>query len=95
MGCPVVVSTAFHLPLFPLGYQAREFEVEVLEVRSVRRDGEGGFRVDATWTVSGSVNHFGHVHCRQNRYDARVSVVPVDGYWKIRSIEILDEKRLR
>ena len=52
------------------------------------------FRVDATWTVSGSVNHFGHVHYRQNRYDAAVHLVAVDGTWKIRGIEVLDERRL-
>ncbi len=76
------------------GARARVDEVEVLEVRSVRRDGEGGFRVDATWTVSGSVNHFGHVHYRQNRYDAAVHIIAVDGAWKIRQIELLDERRL-
>jgi hypothetical protein len=69
-------------------------EVEVLEVRLVRRDGEGGFRIDATWTVSGSVNHFGHVHYRQNRYDAALHIVAVDGTWGIREIEVLEERRL-
>jgi hypothetical protein len=76
------------------GARARVDEVEVLEVRSVRRDGEGGFRVDATWTVSGSVNHFGHVHYRQNRYDAALHLLAVEGVWRIRGIEILDERRV-
>jgi hypothetical protein len=76
------------------GARARVDEVEVLEVRSVRRDGEGGFRVEATWTVSGSVNHFGHVHYRQNRYDATVGLVATEGAWKIRAIEVADERRL-
>lgn len=62
-------------------------------MRSVRRDGEGGSRVDATWTVSGSVNHFGHVHYRQNRY-AAVHIVAVEEHWKIREIEVLEERRL-
>ena len=59
-----------------------------------RRDGEGGFRVLTTWTVSGSVNHFGHVHYRQNRYNAELNLLAVDGTWKIRRIELLDERRL-
>jgi hypothetical protein len=50
------------------GARASVDEVEVLEVRSVKRDGNGGFVVDATWVVSSSVNHFGHVHYRQNRF---------------------------
>ena len=29
------------------------------------------------------------------RYDARVSLVPEDGVWKIREIEVLDEERVR
>ena len=66
----------------------------MLEVRSVHRDGQGGFRVDATWRVSGSVNHFGHVHYRQNRYDAAVDIIAAGGVWKIRQIEVLDERRL-
>ena len=76
------------------GARARVDEVEVLEVRSVRRDGEGGFRVEALWTVSGSVNHFGHVHYRQNRYDAALRIRAVKGVWKIHDIEILDERRV-
>jgi len=41
------------------------------------------------------VTHFGHRHSRQNRYDARVGIEPVDGTWKIRSIEVLEQERLR
>jgi hypothetical protein len=69
-------------------------QVETLDVPSVRRDGEGGFRVLATWTVSGSVNHFSHVRYRQNRYDAVLDLIAIDGNWKIRGIELLDESRL-
>jgi hypothetical protein len=76
------------------GARARVDEVEVLEVRSVRRDGQGGFRVEATWTVSGSVNHFGHVHYRRNRYDAALNLLASEGSWKIRGIEVLDERQL-
>ena len=76
------------------GARARVDEVEVIAVRSVRSDGEGGFRVEASWTVSGSVNHFGHVHYRRNRYDAALWIHAVDGVWKIRAIEVLDERRV-
>jgi hypothetical protein len=69
--------------------------VEIVKVDSVDPASPGGFIAKTAWTVGGTVTHFGHRHFRQNRYDARVSVVPVDGHWKIRSIEILDEKRLR
>jgi hypothetical protein len=76
------------------GARVRVDDVEVLELRSIRRADDGGYEVDATWTVSGSVNHFGHVHYRQNRYDALIHLAAVDGVWKIRDIEVLDERRV-
>jgi hypothetical protein len=77
------------------GAIARIEAVEVVAVDSVERDDPGGFVAETVWTVGGTVTHFGHRHFRQNRYDARVAVVPVDGHWKIRTIEVLDEERLR
>ena len=76
------------------GARAQVDDVEVLGVTSVRRNREGGYRAEVLWTISGSVNHFGHVHYRQNRYDAEIDLQPVDGIWKIRHIEILEERRV-
>jgi hypothetical protein len=77
------------------GAKARVEAVEVLEVASVEPGDAGGFVADAAWTVGGTVTHFGHRHFRQNRYDARVVIVPLEGHWRIRSIEVLNEERLR
>jgi hypothetical protein len=77
------------------GARARVEAVEVQEVRSVSPLAGGGFEADAIWVVGGTVTHFGHRHFRQNRYDARVSLVPSGGTWKIRSIELFDEERIR
>lgn len=76
------------------GAQARVETVEVQEARDIERAGEG-FTVRGEWTVGGMVTHFGHRHFRQNRYDARVGIEPVDGTWKIRSIEVLEQERVR
>jgi hypothetical protein len=76
------------------GARARVEAVEVVAARDVGATAEG-FEAEATWTVSGTVTHFGHRHFRQNRYAARIAVVPVDGTWRIRSIDILDERRLQ
>jgi hypothetical protein len=77
------------------GARARVDAVEVLDVGDVEARDDGGFDADAAWTVGGTVTHFGHRHFRQNRYDTRVAVVPVDGMWKIRSIEVLEQERIR
>ena len=42
----------------------------------------------------GKVGHWGHVHSRQNRYDAIVTIKPVAGAWKVVDLELLEEKRL-
>lgn len=75
------------------GARAKMDEVEVLEVRSVRTNDQGGLTINAAWTVSGSVRHFGHTHYRRNRYDADVSIAPVDDAWKIRSIDVAEQQR--
>jgi hypothetical protein len=76
------------------GARARVDAVEILEVSDVE-DRDEGFTARAVWTVAGMVTHFGHRHFRQNRYDARLELVPVEGSWKIRRVEILEEDRLR
>jgi hypothetical protein len=77
------------------GARARVDAVEVTDVRTVEPREDGGFDAEASWTVGGTVTHFGHRHFRQNRYDTRVAVVPVHGSWKIESIEILEQERVR
>jgi len=76
------------------GAQARVEAVEVLAAGEIATR-DRGFTVRSEWTVGGMVTHFGHRHFRQNRYDAQIEVTPVDGTWKIRSIEILDQERLK
>jgi hypothetical protein len=77
------------------GARARVDAVEVLEVSDITARDDGGFEADASWTIGGSVTHFGHRHFRQNRYDARVTVVSDAGLWKIRTLEVLDQERIR
>jgi hypothetical protein len=77
------------------GARARVEAIEVLEVGDVEPAGDGGFHCDASWTIAGTVTHFGHRHFRQNRYHARATVIAEDGHWRIQSIEVLDEERVR
>jgi hypothetical protein len=76
------------------GAQARVEAVEVLEASAIESR-DTGFEVRSTWTVGGMVTHFGHRHFRQNRYDARIGIVPDAGNWKIQSIEVLEQERVR
>lgn len=76
------------------GASAKVDDVEVLEVHNVI-SGEGvDYGIETSWTINGSVSHFGHMHYRQNRYRAIIWITPEDGNWKIQNIEMIDEERL-
>jgi hypothetical protein len=76
------------------GAQARVEAVEVIEAREIVSQPDG-FTVRGTWVVGGMVTHFGHRHFRQNRYEARVGIAALDGSWKIRTIEVLEQERVQ
>ncbi len=75
------------------GARAKVKQIEVVKL-SARAGESGGFIADATWNVGGSVGHWGHLHERNNRYQAELVVQPVDGAWKLTNLEILQEERL-
>ena len=52
------------------------------------------FVVRTRWRIVGSVGHWGHVHQRQNRYEADLTVSAAGGAWKITGFEVLDQERL-
>jgi hypothetical protein len=77
------------------GAQAKVKEVVIEDVgvsKSIVQDGALDLR--AQWTALGQVGHWGHVHSRQNRYDAIVTIKPMAGVWKIIDLELIEEKRL-
>jgi hypothetical protein len=77
------------------GAQAKIKEVAVLEteVQEADRD-KGVVAVRTKWMAAGSVGHWGHLHTRQNVYDAILTLAVADGSWKISGIELLEEKRI-
>ena len=76
------------------GARGKVNEVEVLEVISVEPIDNNRVAMELAWKVSGSVNHFGHTHYRQNKNRAVITIVPVEESWKVESIDIIEEKRL-
>lgn len=76
------------------GARANVDEVKIEAVNRIKNTDDNSFAVDAAWTVSGSVNHFGHTHYRRNYYHAMVTLVADKGSWKIKDIVLIDEKRL-
>jgi len=68
--------------------------VDVVQVVSEHLDTGPGFAARCTWQVTGSVGHWGHVHQRTNRYEARFEVRPMEGSWRITKLDLLQEERV-
>jgi len=77
------------------GAQAKVEELAIESVSITSSDKkEGALDLHAVWNAMGTVGHWGHIHTRQNRYEAVVTVKPVDGSWKIVDLDLLEEKRI-
>ncbi len=72
--------------------KVKSVEVQALDVQA--GDVDQGFRADVIWNVSGAVGHWGHVHTRNNQYQAELEVRVVDGRWKLTDMNVLQEQRL-
>ncbi|MFP6668826.1 MAG: hypothetical protein VB876_16050 [Pirellulales bacterium] len=81
------------------GAVSRIRDVEILEgtiqpITVPEAEDKRGFQYRCRWNVSGTVEHWGHVHARTNQYQADFMVQPRAEFWKITNIEFLDEQRI-
>lgn len=53
-----------------------------------------GFVADCNWMARGIVGHWGHSHPRVNIYNARVTITPAKGEWKLTDLEVQEVRRL-
>ena len=54
-----------------------------------------GFRYRASWTVSGTVEHWGHIHERVNQFEGIFTVELDGGQWKISDFDVTGETQVR
>ncbi len=76
------------------GAKARVKKVSVSEVE-VLSQSTGKFTIDATWRVSGTVEHWGHIHTRENEYRAQLTVMTTAKGWKIEALQFRGQKRIQ
>ena len=77
------------------GAQAKVKQVDIISTDVVEsKSQKGALDVRTKWIAVGSVGHWGHIHTRQNVYDAILTLAVVNGFWKITDIELLEEKRV-
>ena len=77
------------------GARAKVNMVELEEISPEPLEGRQGFRAEVDWIVGGSVGHWGHLHQRQNRYKADITVETVDEVWKITGMDVSSEERIQ
>ncbi|MDZ4405581.1 hypothetical protein [Prosthecobacter sp.] len=53
-----------------------------------------GFMADCNWMARGIVGHWGHSHPRVNIYNARITITPAKGEWKLTGLEVQEVRRL-
>ena len=52
------------------------------------------FSLSVKWEITGTVEHWGHIHTRRNAYRAELEVKAVDNEWKLVDLEVLDEDQV-
>jgi hypothetical protein len=77
------------------GAQAKVKEVSIRNASAKRLNDDAlAYTLHGQWTAMGTVGHWGHVHTRQNLYDAIVTIKAVEGSWKITDLEVIEESRI-
>jgi hypothetical protein len=77
------------------GAVSRVTEVTILDSQVQRQPRRGKATVRLDWTVEGTVEHWGHIHTRLNRYQADFVIQDVDKAWKIVGMDVLDQERVK
>ena len=75
------------------GLEARINEVLVINVDEELNE-EDDLAYRCSWIVKGEIGHWGHDHRRINRYDAIISLKPIEGLWKMTGLDIIEEVRM-
>jgi hypothetical protein len=76
------------------GSRAKVKEVTLESVKLQPATGDDRFSAETSWVVNGSVGHWGHIHERNNRYHAILTIKVVGPQWKLEEMTVLQEERL-
>lgn len=77
------------------GAIARVSEVKVIAAAASGGSDKSGFRQHVTWQVTGTVEHWGHIHTRINEYSADLGFAPLDGAWRIISLDATKQNQVK
>ena len=70
--------------------------VQEVRIESIKPVLDNPESLDCKWNVTGTVEHWGHIHTRENQYSARIKLdVSEKGRGRISKFEVTNEKRVR
>ncbi|NOR55058.1 MAG: hypothetical protein GQ531_02500 [Sulfurovum sp.] len=73
-----------------------EASVHTIEIKDLKlTESDNGYALDGSWDMNGSVGHWGHIHQRSNHYDAEFVIEPVNQVWKIKTMKVYNEERIK
>lgn len=80
------------------GAVSRVSEIEIVDIERRAVPGTSplhqAYEYRCTWNVTGTVEHWGHIHTRKNQYEAVFRVEGLASGWKITDFQPLQEQRL-
>ena len=56
---------------------------------------QNSFDIEYRWRLASDVEHWGHIHTRENEYLAKLSATNDAGIWKLSNLKFLSQKRVR
>jgi len=76
--------------------RVKRVEVDEIVLAGKNENDPDSIDLDTTWRVTGTVEHWGHIHTRENEFDARMKISTTPkGRGRIVGFEVTDEKRVR
>ncbi|MDP7012135.1 MAG: hypothetical protein QF685_12235, partial [Verrucomicrobiota bacterium] len=75
------------------GARSRVQEVKI--VAGKMKPKKSSFTYDCTWRVTGTVEHWGHIHTRENEYEGTFAISSTQTGWKITDYDLHRQKRLK
>lgn len=73
--------------------KVKSVQIEEVDVKGLSAT-QKGVDIYSKWSALGTVGHWGHVHARQNIYEAVLTLEPEENSWKIAHIDLIEEKRV-
>lgn len=77
------------------GSRSRVLDVTKVTGSLVGSPSHSGFEIEFRWRLASEVEHWGHIHTRENEYLGRLSVKDDAGFWKLQKLKFLSQKRVR